>query len=189
MPEKQAAIARYALENGNKAAARFFSKQLGIAVEETFVSTWKKKYLTELREIKSKTEKTPEVKSLLAKKRGRPLLLGDKLDQEVASYIKAVCGSGVVITTAITVAAATAIIRRADHNLLAENGRPITLTTDWTKFLLHRMTFVKRRGSSAAKMTVTNFNEVREEFLLDIKGVVRMKEIPPELVLIGIKLE
>ena len=181
-PGKQASIARYALESGNKAAARFFSKELNITVKESSVSTWKKKYLTELREIKLKTGKTPEIERLPVKKRGRPLLLGEKLDQEVASYIKAVRGSGGVITTGITIAAATAIVRRADRNLLSENGGPITLTTNWAKSLLHRMKFVKRRGSSAAKITVTNFNEVKEQFLLDIKGVVRMEEIPNELV-------
>ena len=70
--EKQAAIAKYVLENGNKAAAQYFSKQLDIAVRESSVSTWKKKYLAELRLIKSKPGKSPEVKALTAKKRGRP---------------------------------------------------------------------------------------------------------------------
>ena len=129
-PEKQAAIALYALGNGNKTAARFFSKQLGIAVKESSVST-RKKYLIELQKIKLKTEKTPEVKILPANKRGRPLLIGDKRDQEVASYIKPVRGSGGMITTATTIATAAAIIRRADCNLLAVNGGPITLTTNW----------------------------------------------------------
>ena len=29
---------------------------------------------------------------------------------------------------------------------------------------------------------VKNFDEVKEQFLFDIKGVVQMKEIPPELI-------
>ena len=93
------------------------------------------------------------VKSLPIKKRGRPLLLGEKLDSEVKCYIQAVREGGAVITTAITMAAATAIVRKSDRNLLTENGGPITIASNWTKSLLSRMNFVKRRGTSTAKVT------------------------------------
>ena len=43
------------------------------------------------------------------------------------------------------------------------------------------MNFVKRRGSSTAKMTVTNFEAVKEQFVLDVNAVVEMEDIPPEL--------
>ena len=46
------------------------------------------------------------MKSLPVKKRGRPLLLGTKLDDDVKSYVKAVREAGGVITTSITIAAA-----------------------------------------------------------------------------------
>ena len=59
-------------------------------------------------------------------------------------------------------AAATAIMRKAYRNLLAENGGPITVTSNWEKSLLYRMNFVKRRGSYTAKMTVANFEVVKE---------------------------
>lgn len=42
------------------------------------------------------------------------------------------------------------------------------------------MGFVKRRRSTAIKMTVVNFEAVKEQFLLDIKAVVEMEDIPPE---------
>lgn len=41
------------------------------------------------------------------------------------------------------------------------------------------MNFVKRRGSSVAKLSVSNFEELKEQYLLDIKAVM---EIPPALV-------
>ncbi len=44
------------------------------------------------------------------------------------------------------------------------------------------MDFVKRRGSSTAKITVSNFGELKEQYLLDIKAVIEMEEIPPSLV-------
>ena len=44
------------------------------------------------------------------------------------------------------------------------------------------MNFVKRRGSSIAKLTVTNFEAVKEQFILDVNAVVEMEDIPPQLV-------
>ena len=41
---------------------------------------------------------------------------------------------------------------------------------------------MKRRGSSTAKMTITDFEAVRDQFLFDIKTIVEMEEIPPGLV-------
>ena len=45
------------------------------------------------------------------KKHSKPLLLGEKLDEDVKHYFRAVREGGGVITTAITVASATAIVR------------------------------------------------------------------------------
>ena len=69
---------------------------------------------------------------------------------------------GGVIMTAITVAAATTTVR---------NSQKMEAQLQ-SKSLLHRMIFVKRRGSSTAKMTVTNFEAVKEQFLIDINAVV-----------------
>ena len=101
---------------------------------------------------------------------------------DVKSYVIAVREAGGVITTSITIAAATAIVRQADRNLLFENGDSITLTTNWAKSLLYRLNFVKRRGSSTAKVSVQNFEELKEQFIADIKAVVDMEDIPRELI-------
>ena len=61
------------------------------------------------------------------KKRGRQLLLGKELDDNIKDYVFAIRENGGVITMAITLAAATAIVREVDRNL-AENGGPIMLT-------------------------------------------------------------
>ena len=109
-------------------------------------------------------------------------MLGEKLDEEVQYYLRAVREGGGVITTAITMASATAIVRRADRNLLSENGGPISITVNWAKSLLYRMGFVKRRGSTAMKMTVSNFESVKEQFLLDIRVAREMEDIPHDLI-------
>jgi len=56
------------------------------------------------------------------------------------------------------------------------------ITNNWAKSLLYRLFFVKRRGSSTTKMTVQNFEVVKEQFLLDIKAVVEMEDVPPVLI-------
>ena len=182
-PEQQAEIGKYASLNGNQAAIRHFSKQLGIELKVTSVQTWKTKYVAELNR-KRKAGETDDltVKALPVKKLGRPLLLGEKLDSQVKAYIQALREEGGVVTTSITMAAATAIVRKADRNLLGENGGPITITNNWAKSLLYRMNFVKRRGSSTAKLTVANFETLKEQFIIDVNAIMEMEDIPPQLI-------
>ena len=180
--ETQAKIAQYACEHGNKAAMERFSTLLGFDIKKSSVSTWKMKYLAEIKR-RVKTGEAPEVNRLPLKKRGRRLLIGEKLDGEVKAYIQAVRNMGGVVTTTITIAVGRAIVNRADRSLLAENGGPITLSKSWAKSVLYRLNFVKRRGTATSKITVKNFEELKEQFLLDIKAVVEMEEIPPELVI------
>ena len=78
-----------------------------------------------------------------------------------------------------TMTAATGIIRKSNRNLLSENVGPISITSNWAKSLLYRMNIVKRRGSSAAKITASNYEKLKEQFLLDIMAVIEMEEIPP----------
>ena len=96
---------------------------------------------------------------------------------QVKHFILVVCEGGRVINAAITMATAIAIVRKA------ENGGPITVTSNWAKSILYRMNFVERRGSSYAKITVANFEVVKEQFVLDVNAVVEMEDIPPDLVL------
>ena len=182
-PEQQAEIGKYASLNGNQAAIRHFSKQLGIELKVTSVQTWKTKYVAELNR-KRKAGETDDltVKALPVKKLGRPLLLGEKLDSQVKAYIQALREEGGVVTTSITMAAAMAIVRKADRNLLGENGGPITITNNWAKSLLYRMNFVKRRGSSTAKLTVANFETLKEQFIIDVNAIMEMEDIPPQLI-------
>ena len=93
--EQQVAIGKYASLNGNPAAVRHFSKQLNVKLKITSVQTWKTKYLAELNH-KRKAGETDDltVKSLPVKKCGRPLLLGEKLDSQIKSYIQALCEGG-----------------------------------------------------------------------------------------------
>ena len=68
-----------------------------------------------------------------------------------------------------------------DSNLLACNGGHISLTKHWGENILHRMGLVKRRASAKAKVSVSDFEMIKEQFLLDIKAVVEMEDIPLDL--------
>ena len=45
------------------------------------------------------------------------------------------------------------------------------------------MGFVKRKASTKIKLSVEDFEKKKDIFLADIKAIVTMEEIPPELVL------
>ena len=124
----------------------------------------------------------PEVKSLHTKPQGRPLLLGKQLDKSVQEYIDAMRNTGGVVNTAIVMAAARGVIASKNPGLLREHGGHIEVTKAWTKSLLMRMGYVKRKCSNAGKISVSHFEEIKEEFLADIKAEVVMNEIPHELI-------
>ena len=91
--------------------------------------------------------------------------------------------AGGVVNTSIAIAAANGIVRRHDSNLLAVNGGHILLTKHWAQYLMERMGYVKRKATTKAKITVENLAALKEQFLLDIRGLVEMEEIPPDLIL------
>ncbi len=80
-------------------------------------------------------------------------------------------------------ACAEGIVRSKDSNLLFSKGGHIALTKDWAKSILHRMGLVKRRASTKSEVSVENFEELKEQYLIDIKANVVMDEIPDELVI------
>ena len=57
----------------------------------------------------------------------------------------------------------------------------IELSKGWAKYLLRQIRFV-RKATTAAKGNVENCDVLKEEFLLKIKNVVSMDEIPKELI-------
>lgn len=48
---------------------------------------------------------------------------------------------------------------------------------------MKRMGYVKRKACSKAKIDVERFKEIKEVFLLDVKNVITMDEIPVELII------
>jgi len=87
-----------------------------------------------------------------------------------------------LLGTSIAIAAADGIVKRHYSNLLVVNGGRIVLTKYWAQYLMQRMGYVKQKATTKAKITVEGL-ALLEEFLLDIRGLVEMEEIPVDIIL------
>ena len=85
----RAEIGWYALENGNAASVRKFSKSFDTPLNESTVRSLKKSYV-KARDMKKREMGEDDVvlESLPPKKRGHPLLLSENLDAQVQAYVK-----------------------------------------------------------------------------------------------------
>jgi len=109
--------------------------------------------------------------------------LGENLDRQVISYIKEAYDKKAIVTSAVTIASGEAIVTKVNTWLLKEHGGPIDLTSVWTKSLHQQINFVKRKAITSAKVEPAYFEELKEQFLLDVEAVVDMEDIPSHLIL------
>ena len=182
-PAQKFEIGRRASEHGVTSALHYFSKKFpDLPLKETSVRRLKNLYRENLK--KPGGDNSDNVQELMTgQKIGRPLILGDDLDRQVREYVKYLRERGCVVNTAVVIAAAEGIVMNKNANLLSCNGGGILLTKDWAKYLLKRLGMVKRKANTKAKVTVEDFEAAKEQFLLDIKNVVSLDEIPPALIL------
>ncbi len=132
-----------------------FSIRLKTSVNKSTVHSIRQSYDEWVKWARSENEEIPV--SLPPKKRGRHLLLGEKLDQHVQLYLRRVWEAGGVVTAAIVKAAAKGIIMSEDKYKLVEYGGYINLTLIWAQSLLTRKNFVKRK-SITAKSKLIHWN-------------------------------
>ena len=180
-PRERAVIGKYAAESGVLAAKRKFSQKLGKNISENTIRGFKVCYETELSRKRSAGEDL-SVKVLPPNKRGRPLMLGEKLDFMVQKYILKTRENGGTINTDIVISVAMGILKALDRTRLAEYGGPATLTKSWGKLLLKRMHFTKRRGTTKYRMPVEEFKNIWSAFLQEVIDIVEMENIPSELI-------
>ena len=110
-------------------------------------------------------------------------MLGESLDKQVQAYLTELGRVGGVVNRAIAMASARGIVRKKDSRMLAENGGHVVFTKDWAHYLLLRMGYIRRKANSKVKITVKNFEELKVNFLRDIKAIALMEEIPDSLIL------
>uniref|UniRef100_A0A1X7SP85 HTH CENPB-type domain-containing protein n=1 Tax=Amphimedon queenslandica TaxID=400682 RepID=A0A1X7SP85_AMPQE len=179
--KEKAEIGRRAAEEGIASTIRNLAKKYPNLKEST-IQTWKSIYLAELKRRRT-TKESLTISELPEKKKGRPLLIGSQLEFEVRRYLENLRRNGAVVNTAIAVSCARGIVLKANPDYLASNGGHIVLTNHWGKHLLRRMGFVKWRATTKAKVMVENFEEVKAQFLLDVKAVVEFYDIPSSLII------
>ena len=125
-----------------------------------------------------------DYEALLPKKRGRPVLLGQFLDDKLQLYIKKVREGGGIISAAVVVAAAHGILTAYDRCKLREFGGHVNLNRQWAYGFLHRMNFVKRKATtSKSRYSEADFKELKLSFLKDVVSTVMMEDVPMELIL------
>ena len=117
-------IAKRAAGLGVTATLRYFKKTGEFDdLKESTVRSWMNAYKKEL----SKSEQS-SVLTVPTQRIGRPLLLGEELDEQVKGFLLSVRSSGGVVNAPIATAVAKGIVTTRDANLLAENGGPVILT-------------------------------------------------------------
>ena len=183
-PAQKFDIGKRAAEIGTTAAMRYYAKNYPhLDLKETSVRRFKNHYQTQLKTSTKEISGSSTVQELVPKKRGRPLMVGEELDEQVREYIRELRKLWVIINAHVVIAVGMGLVLNKDANLLEENGGHISLTKHWARYLLSRMGFVKRRANTKSKVSVEQFDELKELFLLDFNNVIEMDDVPEELVI------
>ena len=111
------------------------------------------------------------------------MLIGEALDRQVQEYIREVRKRGLAVNASVVIGAGHGIVMNKDANLLTDVHGETKLTNDWAKNLLRRMGFVKQKACSQSKINVEDFDKVKKDFLLEVKTIVVIDEIPEGLVI------
>jgi transposase-like protein len=110
-PEEKARVAQYGSVHGVQPVLRRFSEEFDRELKENTVRDWIKAYQKELQN-KRRSGCNLVVSHLCGKKRSRPFLLGEKVDAEVQTIIRAMRDSGAVVNTSIAIAIAMGVVRK-----------------------------------------------------------------------------
>ena len=116
--DEKATIGKQAAEHGVLATIRHFSKIYSDRpLKESTVRGWKKQCNREVVRLKN-SGKEVVVRELIDNKRGRLLLLGEEMDEQVRAYISELRANGCPINTASVIATGQGIIKDYDSNVL-----------------------------------------------------------------------
>ena len=175
-PKDKATIGNYAAMHGTSAALRHFKSKFP-DLKYTTICEWRKA-------IVAKTRKDHKVVTELEeRKRGRPGMLPEDVLTHVMKYIRAIRNAGGIINTAIVIAAGLGIVKKVNPGLLECNGGYVVLRKSWAKYLLGKMNFVKRKATTKKpKFSVLHFEELKSQYLMDIKAIVTMQDIPDDMI-------
>ena len=72
-----------------------------------------------------------EISEIPQKQCGRPLLLGEELEDEVKLFIKSARENGAIVNTETVMCTAREVVISHEANLLLENSGYINISKDW----------------------------------------------------------
>jgi hypothetical protein len=168
----KAKIGKYAAENGISKAISHFKGKVDVDLKMQSVFNWKKIYLNHLQ--KPETENTT---------RGRPVLLGSKIDTEIQQHIIEMRKEGAVVSHSVVNAVIRVYLKKHDLVRYTIEGEKLLANRSLAQSLLRRMGFVKRKGTKAAKKLPTNFDELKLTFYGKIQSVVKDNNVHNKLII------
>ena len=172
-PEFRCTVAKYAIAHGGRPTATKY--KLPESTVRGFV-----KYFKETQKENPNTD----LEVVPKRKRGRPTLLPEEIDQKVMIMIKKMRESGAVINYSIITAVATGIVIANDRTLLKENGGTITLGIKWCESISKRLGYVKRKVNTAKPLIAPGLiKEIGLTFYNDINEIVHGHAIPAEMII------
>lgn len=172
--EDRLKMAIFAIENGPAKAARHFTATMGRPVNESSIRWIRDKYRTEMKKKLYHNDAEP-LKSLPKEKRGCPTLMPAKVDQAVQDHLQRIRDGGGVVNNRIVIATGQGVLSKY-------GGAPFLhdedIKTSWARSMMRRMSFVKRKGTKAARKTPENVNVVTGEFVQRVVKECRDYNIP-----------
>lgn len=170
-------IGRFALMNGNKRAIEKYSRALGFALPEATVRNFKREVQKQLKDGKD----IEDVK-VGARKRGRPILLPEEIDDLVKKFVQNLRICGTPVSASIVLAAAQGIVIHKDRSLLQEYGGSLALKKSWAYSFLGRHGYVKRKSTRTARKIPADFQDIKSAFITRVQETVRSNNIPLQMV-------
>ncbi len=172
-------VARYANVHGASAAAKKFSTPAK-KINESTIRGWVKKFRKQLNSSTDPADVTAA--SMQPEPRGRPVKLGEELDNQVQEHIKGIRAAGGVINQTIVIATGYGIAMNHNRTMLKEYGGSLELDRARAASIMRRMGYMRRKGTKAAHSLPDNFQQEKEKFLATITNIVKKHDIPEQLI-------
>ena len=146
-------------------------------LNESTVRGFKKRYDAHINDADRK-KKSPK-KVIVNKLRGRPCLLGDKIDPLVQNYLKATRHKRGVVNSLVAIATAKALLKRYPRL-----EKDLKVGRSWAQSLFRRMVFVRRmKTTGKVHIPVGAQREAELKFLHQIVNQVEEYQIPSSLII------
>lgn len=176
--ETKAAIGKYAQLHGNKRAVSKFSESLGFTLSEATVRNFKR----EVRKQVKGGQDLDDISSIPTKKRGRPLLLPEDIDELARKCIENLRACGSPVSSSIVLAATKGIVAHKNCTLLKEHGGHVDLKKSWAFSFLSRNGYVKRKATRTSQKVCNDFENIKATYLKQIRDTVETNNIPTSMV-------